>query len=127
MEAWVSEGINPHFQLQLVGYSSCFENGDRPQAEKWTRPLMQTLAIGADHGGFELKHQLAEHIRSRGFAVEDCGTHSTEAFDYPKIAAEVARRVADGRTGVGVIIDGAGIGSSMTANKCPGVRAALCD
>jgi deoxyribose-phosphate aldolase len=87
---------------------------------------MQTVAIGADHGGFELKQQLAEHIRSRGFAVEDCGTHSTEAVDYPKIAAEVAQRVADGRAGVGVIIDGAGIGSSMTANKFPGVRAALC-
>src|SRR4029078_1130978 len=69
---------------------------------------------------------LAEHIRSRGFAVEDCGTHSTDAVDYPKIAAEVAQRVADGRAGVGVIIDGAGIGSSMTANKFPGVRAALC-
>jgi deoxyribose-phosphate aldolase len=87
---------------------------------------MQTVAIGADHGGFELKQQLAEHIRSRGFAVEDCGAHSTDAVDYPKIAAEVAQRVADGRAGVGVIIDGAGIGSSMTANKFPGVRAALC-
>jgi deoxyribose-phosphate aldolase len=87
---------------------------------------MQTVAIGADHGGFELKQQLAEHIRSRGFAVEDCGTHSTDPVDYPKIAAEVAQRVADGRAGVGVIIDGAGIGSSMTANKFPGVRAALC-
>jgi deoxyribose-phosphate aldolase len=87
---------------------------------------MQTVAIGADHGGFELKKQLVEHIRSRGFAVEDCGTHSTEAVDYPKIASEVAQRVADGRAQVGVIVDGAGIGSSMTANKFPGVRAALC-
>jgi deoxyribose-phosphate aldolase len=87
---------------------------------------MQTLAIGADHGGFELKQLLAEHIRSRGFAVEDCGTHSTEAVDYPKIAAEVAQRVADGRARFGVIVDGAGIGSAMTANKFPGVRAALC-
>jgi deoxyribose-phosphate aldolase len=87
---------------------------------------MRTVAIGADHGGFELKQLLAEHIRSRGLAVEDCGTHSTEAVDYPKIAAEVAQRVADGRADVGVIVDGAGIGSSMTANKFPGVRAALC-
>ncbi len=86
---------------------------------------MQTVAIGADHGGFELKGQLIEHLRG-GFTVEDCGTHGTEAVDYPKIAAEVAQRVADGRAGVGVIIDGAGIGSSMTANKFPGVRAALC-
>jgi deoxyribose-phosphate aldolase len=87
---------------------------------------MQTVAIGADHGGFELKGQLVKHIRGRGFTVEDCGTHSTEAVDYPKIAAEVAQRVADGRAQVGVIVDGAGIGSSMTANKFPGVRAALC-
>jgi deoxyribose-phosphate aldolase len=88
--------------------------------------LMQTLAIGADHGGFELKQRLADHIRSRGFAVDDCGTHSTEAVDYPTIAAEVAQRVADGRALFGVIVDGAGIGSAMTANKFPGVRAALC-
>jgi deoxyribose-phosphate aldolase len=87
---------------------------------------MQTVAIGADHGGFELKKQLIEHLRRRGFTVEDCGTHSTEAVDYPKIAAEVAERVADGRAEVGVIVDGAGIGSSMTANKFSGVRAALC-
>ena len=65
---------------------------------------MQTVAIGADHGGFELKQLLAEHIRSRGMTVEDCGTHSTEAVDYPKIAAEVAQRVADGRAGLGVIV-----------------------
>ena len=72
------------------------------------------------------KSSLIEHLRRRGFTVEDCGTHSTEAVDYPKIAAEVAQRVADGRAEVGVIVDGAGIGSSMTANKFPGVRAALC-
>src|SRR5947208_1360464 len=87
---------------------------------------MRTVAIGADHGGFELKQLLAEHIRSRGLAVEDCGTPSRETVDYPKIAAEVAQRVAGGKADVGVIVDGAGIGSSMTANKFPGVRAALC-
>src|SRR3954471_13154098 len=87
---------------------------------------MRTVAIGADHGGVELKQLLVEHIRSRGLAVEDCGTHSTETVDYPKIAAEVAQRVAGGKADVGVIVDGAGIGSSMTANKFPGVRAALC-
>src|SRR5262249_29401803 len=87
---------------------------------------MQTVAIGADHGGFELKQQLAEQIPPRGLAVDDCGRHSTEGVDYPKIASEVAARVADGRAQVGVIVDGAGIGSSMTANKFPDVRAALC-
>ncbi|MFO0790241.1 MAG: deoxyribose-phosphate aldolase [Pirellulales bacterium] len=87
---------------------------------------MHTLAIAADHGGFELKRQLAEHLRKRGFAVEDCGTNSTEAVDYPKFAAAVAERVADGRARFGIVIDGAGIGSAMTANKFPSVRAALC-
>jgi deoxyribose-phosphate aldolase len=87
---------------------------------------MKNLAIGADHGGFELKQLLAEHLRSRGFAVEDCGTHSTEAVDYPQIASAVAQRVARGQAQFGVIVDGAGIGSAMTANKFPGVRAALC-
>ncbi len=87
---------------------------------------MHTLAIGADHGGFELKQMLVEHLRSCGYNVEDCGTHSTEAVDYPQIAAMVAGRVADGRVDFGVIVDGAGIGSAMTANKLPGVRAALC-
>lgn len=87
---------------------------------------MHTLALGADHGGFELKQQLADHLRSRGFTVEDCGTHSTDAVDYPKIAANVARMVGEGKAEFGVIVDGAGIGSAMTANKWPGVRAALC-
>src|SRR3982750_4237579 len=87
---------------------------------------MRTVAIGADHGGFELKQLLAEHIRSRGLAVEDCGTHSTEAVDYPKIAAEVAQRVAGGKADVGGIVDGAGIGSSGAAHKFPRGRAALC-
>jgi len=87
---------------------------------------MHTLALGADHGGFELKQLLVEHLRSRGFTVEDCGTHSTDAVDYPEIAAAVAKLVGEGRADFGVIVDGAGIGSAMTANKWPGVRAALC-
>jgi len=87
---------------------------------------MHNIAIGADHGGFELKQMLVEHLQKRGFSVEDCGTHSTESVDYPQIAAEVACRVSDGRAQFGVIVDGAGIGSAMTANKLPGVRAALC-
>ena len=87
---------------------------------------MHTLALGADHGGVELKQLLVEHLRSRGFTVEDCGTHSTDAVDYPEIAAAVAQLVGEGKADFGVIVDGAGIGSAMTANKWPGVRAALC-
>ncbi len=84
------------------------------------------VAIGADHGGFTLKETLATHLRDQGVTVDDCGTHGPEAVDYPEIAHAVARRVASGRCRWGVIVDGAGIGSSMAANKVPGVRAALC-
>ena len=86
----------------------------------------ERVALGADHGGYALKETLAAHLRDQGVAVDDCGTDSTESVDYPEIAHEVARRVASGRCRWGVIVDGAGIGSSMAANKVPGVRAALC-
>ncbi|MCK4548071.1 MAG: deoxyribose-phosphate aldolase [Candidatus Eisenbacteria sp.] len=84
------------------------------------------IAIGADHGGFQLKEQLRAYLNSQGYVLEDCGTFSEEAVDYPRIAAAVARLVASGDCERGVIIDGAGIGSAMVANKVPGVRAALC-
>jgi len=84
------------------------------------------VAIGADHGGFELKEQIEAWLVGRGYAVEDCGTHDKSPVDYPKIAQAVAGRVADGRADRGIIIDGAGIGSAMAANKVAGVRAALC-
>ncbi len=84
------------------------------------------IAIGADHGGFGLKEHLRKKLAEQGHAVEDCGTFDTSACDYPTIAAEVARRISEGLCERGIIIDGAGIGSSMTANKFAGVRAALC-
>ncbi len=87
---------------------------------------MRKIAIGADHGGFQLKQLLSEHLTARGIGVIDCGTFNQEACDYPVIANEVATHVASGKSDAGVMIDGAGIGSSMAANKVPGVRAALC-
>ena len=86
---------------------------------------IRKIAIGADHGGFELKGVLAEHLRGAGFQVEDVGTSSREAVDYPVFARAVAEAVSGGRADVGIMIDGAGIGSCMVANKVPGVRAAL--
>ncbi|MCA9625410.1 MAG: RpiB/LacA/LacB family sugar-phosphate isomerase, partial [Myxococcales bacterium] len=82
------------------------------------------VAIGADHGGYALKEHLAGWLRERGHRVVDCGTHGGAACDYPVIAAEVARQVAEGHCARGIIIDGAGIGSAMAANKVPGVLAA---
>jgi deoxyribose-phosphate aldolase len=84
------------------------------------------LAIGSDHGGFELKEQLRDYLKSKGHVVDDCGTHSKDAVDYPKIADAVASRVASGACDFGIVIDGAGIGSAMAANKVPGVLAAAC-
>ena len=84
------------------------------------------LALGSDHGGLELKNQLLGYLQSRGFFVQDCGTHSKEAVDYPRIAYTVARLVASGTCDLGIMVDGAGIGSAMAANKVRGVRAAAC-
>jgi ribose 5-phosphate isomerase B len=89
-------------------------------------PPQQRVALGADHGGYALKETLKAHLQSLGYEVVDCGTHSTDAVDYPDIAFAVARLVADGQCANGVIVDGAGVGSCMAANKVPGVRAALC-
>ncbi len=84
------------------------------------------IAVGSDHGGYDLKEQLAGWLKAQGHNVTDVGTHSKEAVDYPVFAAAVARAVAAGRCDLGIMVDGAGIGSAMTANKIPGVRAAAC-
>ena len=88
-----------------------------------TRP--KRIALGADHGGFDLKAVLAAHLRKAGHQVDDVGTSSRSAVDYPVFARAVADAVAQGRADVGIMIDGAGIGSCMVANKVAGVRAAL--
>lgn len=84
------------------------------------------VALGADHGGYALKENLKAYLVELGYPVIDCGTHSTEAVDYPDYAYAVAQSVAEGRAWRGIVVDGAGIGSCMAANKVPGVRAAMC-
>jgi ribose 5-phosphate isomerase B len=84
------------------------------------------VAVGCDHGGYRLKELIRKHLKNMGSRVVDCGTSSTESVDYPDFAHAVAKEVASGRCGAGIIIDGAGIGSAMVANKVPGIRAALC-
>ncbi|MFQ5349728.1 MAG: ribose 5-phosphate isomerase B [Thermoanaerobaculia bacterium] len=95
---------------------------DHPKGE----PPGDEIAIGADHGGFALKQKLAGYLRERGYCVNDCGTDSGEAVDYPDFARAVAEAVAGGTSRWGIVVDGAGIGSCMAANKVAGVRAALC-
>ena len=89
-------------------------------------PAAQTVAIGSDHGGFRLKEALKPVLEGMGLFPRDVGVMEEKAADYPDIAHEVAKLVVSGSAARGVIIDGAGIGSCMAANKVPGIRAALC-
>ena len=84
------------------------------------------IAIGSDHGGFELKGEIIRHLESRGVEYRDLGTYSAESCDYPVYAKAVARAVLSGECEKGIIICGTGIGVSITANKFRGIRAALC-
>jgi ribose 5-phosphate isomerase B len=84
------------------------------------------VAIGADHTGLALKTSLVEHLRRSGKAVDDHGTSNADPVDYPDIAASVGRAVVRGEADAGIVIDGAGLGSAIAANKLRGVRAAMC-
>jgi ribose 5-phosphate isomerase B len=84
------------------------------------------VAVGSDHGGFRLKELLKEQLRDLGYKVADVGTNSEEPCDYPDFAYAVASLVSKGEAWRGIVIDGAGIGSAIVANKVPGVRAACC-
>lgn len=84
------------------------------------------LAIGCDHGGFELKEAVREYLEQHGVAYEDFGTYNTDSVDYAPIAAKAARAVAEGRADMGVLICSTGLGISMAANKVKGIRAAVC-
>lgn len=87
---------------------------------------VSTVAIGSDHGGFKMKEQVKRYLTDFGLQVRDFGTDSDDAVDYPDFAHAVAKSVSGRQVDIGVIIDGAGIGSAMTANKVPNVRAAAC-
>ena len=87
---------------------------------------LKRVAVGSDHGGFKMKEELKRLLTELGHRVQDFGTNSEDAVDYPDFAHAVARAVADGKADVGIVVDGAGVGSAMTANKVPGVRAAAC-
>ncbi len=104
-----------HIILERVRVVS---DNDRRQARK--------VAIGADHGGFEMKEAVKKVLADLGCAYQDFGTNSTEPVDYPDFAHAVALAVSRKTCDLGIMIDGAGIGSCMVANKVPGVRAAMC-
>ncbi len=96
-----------------------------PAAPQKSTAGKKMVAIGADHGGYELKEILKKELEQLGYEITDVGTFGREAVDYPDFAHEVARSVGSGKAWRGVIIDGAGIGSCIVANKVPGVRAGM--
>lgn len=89
-------------------------------------PQALVVAIGADHGGYPLKENLKTFLKSEGYSTLDVGTYNRDSVDYPDFAHAVALSVTNGEAWQGILIDGAGIGSAMAANKVPGIRAALC-
>lgn len=94
--------------------------------ERKSSVKVKSVAIGCDHGGFKVKEQLKPYLSDLGVSVRDFGTENEDAVDYPDFAHAVAKAVGGKQVEVGIIIDGAGIGSAMAANKVPGVRAAQC-
>lgn len=119
---------------QTLGGKSPAQSQDRltqtalvnPDPSFGVLPGKNKIAIGSDHGGFELKEILKKHLSENGYELIDCGTEGTSSVDYPDFAAAVAKKVSSGEAWRGVMIDGAGIGSCMAANKIPGIRAAMC-
>ncbi len=91
-----------------------------------TNQKITKVAVGSDHGGYPLKEILKKFLGEKGYQITDCGTGSTDPVNYPEFAARVAVMVSSGNTDAGIMVDGAGIGSSMAANKIRGIRAALC-
>ena len=84
------------------------------------------IAIGSDHGGFAMKQEIMKHLDKRGLSYKDYGTYTEDSCDYPVYGKAVAHAVANGECDRGIIICGTGIGISISANKVPGIRAALC-
>jgi ribose 5-phosphate isomerase B len=102
------------------------ESGDGDHVSLAPRADIRTVAIGGDHTSVSLKAAIVTHLRGRGLVVHDLGTNTSEPVDYPDTAGAVALQVARGEADAGIAIDGAGLGSTIAANKVDGVRAAMC-
>jgi ribose 5-phosphate isomerase B len=102
------------------------EGFDTDAASLAPRAEVRTVALASDHTGIALKAAIRTHLRGRGMAVHDLGTDTSDPVDYPDVAASVARQVARGEADAGIVIDGAGLGSTIAANKVRRVRAAMC-
>jgi ribose 5-phosphate isomerase B len=102
------------------------EGSDPASASLAPAASVRVVAVAGDHTSLPLKAAIVQHLRGRGIAAHDLGTSSTEAVDYPDTAAAAAIQVARGEAHAGIVIDGAGLGSTIAANKIAGVRAAMC-
>lgn len=112
--------------LQSSGVTTSLQSAVQPVEKKSAAKGVRVIALGADHGGYQLKETIKAHLQEQGMEVDDVGTHSTDSVDYPDLAFAVASKVSKKEVCCGIIIDGAGIGSCMAANKVAGVRAAMC-
>jgi ribose 5-phosphate isomerase B len=110
---------------RVVGEALGSSKRESAQAQQVATSGKKIVAIGADHGGFELKEALKKDLITLGFEVNDVGTNNKDAVDYPDFAHAVAQAVSIGKAWRGIMIDGAGIGSCIVANKVPGVRAGM--
>jgi ribose 5-phosphate isomerase B len=120
------EAVRRGISFRIVAPGERAVSADAVSRSNEPEKSARVVAIAADHGGFELKELMKGHLRDWGYQVLDLGTDSTAAVDYPDFAEAVATRVACGDAWLGVVLDSAGIGSSIAANKVPGARAALC-
>ncbi len=127
-----AQDLIDHLRLRLVERPTVPPPSPAPSVTSSPTPVSpnpqagMAVALGADHGGFAMKEDIKKYLLELGYTVVDCGTHSTDSVDYPDFAYAVAGLVAEGRANRGIMVDGAGIGSCMVANKVPGVRAAMC-
>ena len=116
--------------LNATGNSAINNAASSPQAGQSASDCdsssRKIVAFGSDHGGYEMKSVLLQYVKELGHEVIDCGTHSMDSVDYPDFALAVAEQLLHKKACRGIIIDGAGIGSCMAANKVPGIRAAMC-
>ena len=110
---------------QVLGASAREPVSTNPSPTRTEASGRKVVAVGADHGGFELKEALKADLTALGFDIQDVGTNSKEAVDYPDFAHAVAQLVGSGKAWRGIMIDGAGSGSCIVANKVPGVRAGM--
>lgn len=123
---YISETDIRNIVQKVMGLNPTPSNPPAPAYQKCASDKKRTIAIGSDHGGFDLKTTLIAFLKEMGHQIIDCGTHNTDPVDYPDFAFAVADQVRLGRACRGIVIDAAGIGSCMAANKVPGVRAAMC-